>query len=106
MARKENLEVTIESNRAPISASLALPWLDELAVALVIGHGCPFLKKCSIDLGVKFLLSIHCRNGVTAGSLQLSPTLSMREQSAQSWSFLALPAAPIERALFAGACSL
>ena len=26
----------------------------------------------------------------------------MREQSAQSWSFLALPAAPIERALFAG----
>ena len=40
MARKENLEVTIESNRAPISASLALPWLDELAVALVIGHGC------------------------------------------------------------------
>jgi hypothetical protein len=31
---------TIESNRPPISASLALPWLDELAVALVIGHGC------------------------------------------------------------------
>src|SRR5271165_2582310 len=28
------------------------------------------------------------KNGVTAGSLQLSPTLSMREQSAQSWSFL------------------
>jgi len=41
------------------------------------------------------------KNGVTAGSLQLSPTLSMREQSAESWSFLALPAAPIERALFA-----
>jgi hypothetical protein len=40
MARKENLEVTIESNLPPISASLALPWLDELAVALVIGHGC------------------------------------------------------------------
>src|SRR5215472_9477730 len=31
---------TIESNRPPISASLTLPWLDELAVALVIGHGC------------------------------------------------------------------
>jgi len=30
----------------------------------------PFLKKCFIDLGVKFLLSIHCRKtGVTAGSL-------------------------------------
>jgi hypothetical protein len=29
------------------------------------------------------------------------PTFSVREQSAQSWSFLALPAAPIERALFA-----
>jgi hypothetical protein len=50
MARKENLEVTIESNRAPISASLALPWLDELAVALVIGHGygrqCRFQAAC------------------------------------------------------------
>src|SRR5260370_25697510 len=52
---------TIESNRPPISASLALPWLDELAVALFVGHGLPFLKKCSIDLRVKFLLSIHCR---------------------------------------------
>jgi len=31
---------TIESNRPPISASFTLPWLDELAVALVIGHGC------------------------------------------------------------------
>jgi len=30
---------TIESNRPPISASLTLPWLDKLAVALVIGHG-------------------------------------------------------------------
>jgi len=41
------------------------------------------------------------KNGVAAGSLQLPPTLFMREQSAESWSFLALPAAPIERALFA-----
>jgi hypothetical protein len=47
MLHKEDLSrirfqrvATIESNRPPISASLALPWLDELAVALVIGHGC------------------------------------------------------------------
>jgi hypothetical protein len=26
----------------------------------------PFLKKCSIDLGVKFLLSIHCRKTAAA----------------------------------------
>ena len=101
-----NLEVTIKSNRPPINASLALPWLGRTGRRTRHRARLPFLKKCSIDLGVKFLLSIHCRNGVTAGSLQLSPTLSMREQSAQSWSFLALPAAPIERALFAGACSL
>ena len=113
MLHKEDLSrirfqrvATIESNRPPISASLALPWLDELAVALVIGHGAfpeEVFYRSWCEISVVNPLS---KNGVTAGSLQLSPTLSMREQSAQSWSFLALPAAPIERVLFAGACSL